>query len=124
VVAHTFNPSTGEAEAGWFLSLRSVWSTKYKVSSRTVRAIQRNPVSKTKQNKTTTTTTKKYVNRQNMPICSPKGKVTFAKSMYALNYVHRWHGSGCMVLAVHIWGPMFISLLSMSNKHSFFHKQC
>ena len=28
VVAHTFNPSTGEAEAGGFLSSRLAWSTK------------------------------------------------------------------------------------------------
>jgi hypothetical protein len=28
VVAHTFNPSTWEAEAGGFLSSRSAWSTK------------------------------------------------------------------------------------------------
>jgi hypothetical protein len=28
VVAHAFNPSTREAEAGRFLSLRSAWSTK------------------------------------------------------------------------------------------------
>jgi hypothetical protein len=28
VVAHAFNPSTQEAEAGGFLSLRSTWSTK------------------------------------------------------------------------------------------------
>ena len=35
VVAHAFNPSTPEAEA----------SLVYKVSSRTARAIQRNPVS-------------------------------------------------------------------------------
>jgi hypothetical protein len=28
VVAHTFNPSTWEAEAGGFLSLRPAWSTK------------------------------------------------------------------------------------------------
>ena len=27
VVAHTFNPSTWEAEAGGFLSLRPAWST-------------------------------------------------------------------------------------------------
>jgi hypothetical protein len=41
VVAHAFNPSTWEAEAGGFLS------------SRTAKATQRNPVSKkTKQNKT------------------------------------------------------------------------
>jgi hypothetical protein len=28
MVAHTFNPSTQEAEAGGFLSLRPAWSTK------------------------------------------------------------------------------------------------
>jgi hypothetical protein len=41
VVAHTFNPSTREAEAGRFLA-----SLIYRVSSRTARDIQRNPVSK------------------------------------------------------------------------------
>jgi hypothetical protein len=29
MVAHTFNPSTQEAEAGGFLSSRPVWSTKW-----------------------------------------------------------------------------------------------
>jgi hypothetical protein len=29
VVAHTFNPSTWEAEAGGFLSLRPAWSTEW-----------------------------------------------------------------------------------------------
>jgi hypothetical protein len=43
VVTHTFNPSNWEAEAGGFLV--------YKVSSRTARAIQRNPVSKNKKQK-------------------------------------------------------------------------
>jgi hypothetical protein len=28
VVVHSFNPSTGEAEAGRFLSSRPAWSTK------------------------------------------------------------------------------------------------
>jgi hypothetical protein len=42
-VVHTFDPSTWEAEAGGFLSLR--------VSSRIARAIQRNPVSKKKKRK-------------------------------------------------------------------------
>jgi hypothetical protein len=43
-VAHAFNPSTreAEAEAGKFPSL------VYRVSSRTARATQRNPVSKNK----------------------------------------------------------------------------
>ena len=48
LVAHAFNPSTPEAEAGRFLRSRLV----YKVSFRTARAIQRNPVSEKKQNKT------------------------------------------------------------------------
>jgi hypothetical protein len=48
MVAHAFNPSTQEAEAGGFLS------------SRPARAIQRNPVlkNKTKQNKTKQNKTK------------------------------------------------------------------
>jgi hypothetical protein len=45
VVAHAFNPSIWEAEAGGFLSSRLV----YRVSSRTARATQRNPVSKNKK---------------------------------------------------------------------------
>jgi hypothetical protein len=49
VVAHAFNPSTWEAEAGGFLSSRPAWSTK--VSSRTARATQRNPVSKNQKKK-------------------------------------------------------------------------
>jgi hypothetical protein len=44
VVEHAFNPSTREAEAGRFLSSEA--NLVYKVSSRTARAIQRNPVSK------------------------------------------------------------------------------
>jgi hypothetical protein len=46
---HAFNPSTWEADAGGFLSSRP----GVRVSSRTARAIQRNPVSKNKnKNKT------------------------------------------------------------------------
>jgi hypothetical protein len=40
-VAHVFNPSTWEAEAGEF---EFKDSQVYRVSSRTARAIQRNPV--------------------------------------------------------------------------------
>jgi hypothetical protein len=47
-VAHAFNLSTWEAEAGGFLSSRPAWST---VSSRTARATQRNPVSKNQKKK-------------------------------------------------------------------------
>jgi hypothetical protein len=47
VVAHAFNPSTWEAEAGAFLEFEA--SLVYRVSSRTVVAIQRNPVSKNKK---------------------------------------------------------------------------
>jgi hypothetical protein len=48
VVVHTFNPSTQEAEAGRQISEFEA-SLVYRVSSRTARAIQRNPVSKTQQ---------------------------------------------------------------------------
>jgi hypothetical protein len=52
VVSHAFNPST-DTEAGGFLSSLSIQaSLVYKVSSRTARAIQRNPVSKNKKQKT------------------------------------------------------------------------
>jgi hypothetical protein len=43
VVAHAFNPRTWEAEAGGF---EFEVSLVYRVSSRTARATQRNPVSK------------------------------------------------------------------------------
>jgi hypothetical protein len=49
VVAHVFNPSTREAEAGRFLEFEA--SLVYKVSSRADRATQRNPVSKKKLKK-------------------------------------------------------------------------
>jgi hypothetical protein len=51
VVAHAFNPSTREAEAGRFLSSRPAWSKSEFVSSRTARATQRNPVSKNQKKK-------------------------------------------------------------------------
>jgi hypothetical protein len=44
VVVHAFNPSTWEAEAGGFLEFAAI--LVYRVSSRTARATQRNPVSK------------------------------------------------------------------------------
>jgi hypothetical protein len=50
VVVPAFNPNTWEAEAGRFLMFEA--SLVYRVSSRTARATQRNPVSK-KQNKQT-----------------------------------------------------------------------
>jgi hypothetical protein len=63
VVVHAFNPITWEAEAGKFLEFEA--SLVYKVSSRTARATQRNPVSKnkTKQNKTKQNKTKKVFER-------------------------------------------------------------
>jgi hypothetical protein len=49
VVAHAFNPSSREAKEGGFFSEFEV-SLVYKVSSRTARAIQRNPASKKTNN--------------------------------------------------------------------------
>ena len=42
MVAHTFDPSTQETEAGGFLEFEA--SLVYRVSSRTARATQRNTV--------------------------------------------------------------------------------
>ena len=57
VVAHAFNPSIWEAEAGRFLSLRPAWFTEWVPKT----AIQRNPVSKRfkKKKKAKTKTTHK-----------------------------------------------------------------
>jgi hypothetical protein len=49
-VAHTFNPSTREAEAGRRISELKA-SLAYRVSSRTARATQRNPASKNQKRK-------------------------------------------------------------------------
>jgi hypothetical protein len=57
---HTFNPSTWEAEAGGWISKFEA-SLVYRVSSRTARATQRNPVSKT--NKQTNKQTNKKQNK-------------------------------------------------------------
>jgi hypothetical protein len=51
MVAHTFNPSTWEAEAGGWISEFKA-SLVYRVSSRTARAISRNLVSETPKEKT------------------------------------------------------------------------
>ena len=49
MVAHTFDPSTREAEAGGFSEFEA--SLVYKVSSRIARTMQRNPVSKDQKKK-------------------------------------------------------------------------
>jgi hypothetical protein len=49
VVAHAFNPSTQEAEAGRSLEFEA--SLVYRVSSRTAKATHRNPVSKNQKPK-------------------------------------------------------------------------
>ena len=48
MVVHAFNPSTGEAETGRSLELEA--RLIYRVSSRTARTTQRNPISKKKKN--------------------------------------------------------------------------
>jgi hypothetical protein len=59
VVAHVFNPSTCEAEVGGFLSSEFEASLVYRVSSRTARATQRNPVLKNQKSKQNNKQTKK-----------------------------------------------------------------
>jgi hypothetical protein len=64
-VAHAFNPSTREAEAEARRISEFEASLVYKVNSRTARAIQRNPVSKTKQNKKNKKTKKQKQRNKN-----------------------------------------------------------
>jgi hypothetical protein len=70
VVAHAFNPSTWEAEAGGFLRISEFEaSLVYRVSSGTARATQRNPVSETKiktktKNQKTKNKTREFLNSQ------------------------------------------------------------
>jgi hypothetical protein len=54
VVAHPFNPSTWEPEAGRFLSSRLAWSTKFQDSQvyREKPCLKKTKQNKTKQNKT------------------------------------------------------------------------
>jgi hypothetical protein len=59
---HAFNPSTWEAEAG---GSEFEASLVYRVSSRTARTTQRNPVSKNQKTKTKPNQTKP--NKQNRP---------------------------------------------------------
>jgi hypothetical protein len=52
MVAQAFNPSTWEAEAGEFLSLRPAWSTEWVPGQPGLHRGTRSPKTKTKQNKT------------------------------------------------------------------------
>jgi hypothetical protein len=70
MVAHAFNPSTWEAEAGRFLSLRPAWSTKWVLGQP---GLHRETLSRkqTKQNKTKQNNpkqTKKNKNKKNAKI--------------------------------------------------------
>jgi hypothetical protein len=65
VVAHAFNPSTGEAEAGGFLSSRPAWSSKWVPGQR---GLYRETLSKNKQNKTKQTNKQTKNQQQKNPI--------------------------------------------------------
>jgi hypothetical protein len=67
VVAHAFNPSTWEAEAGGFLS------------SRTARATQRNPVLKKQKTKTNKAKQQQQKRIKNMGTCSSYFSFTVIK---------------------------------------------
>jgi len=67
VVAHAFNPSTWEAEADRFLSSGPAWSSR--VSSRTARATQRNPVSKNQKKKINKKAKFPYILESSVTLC-------------------------------------------------------
>jgi hypothetical protein len=58
MVAHTFNPSTWEAEAGEFLSSRSAWFTDWVPGQP---GLLKKTMSQTKQNKTKKYSYKVYI---------------------------------------------------------------
>jgi hypothetical protein len=58
VVAHPFNPSTWEAEAGGFLSLRRAWSTEWVPGQP---GLHRETLPRKTKTKTITTTTKQFM---------------------------------------------------------------
>jgi hypothetical protein len=76
VVAHAFNPSTREEEAGGFLSSRPAWS--YRMSSRTARATQRNPVLK---------------NQKELLLKTGKGRLSAVKFCVLENPQEHWQGN-------------------------------
>jgi hypothetical protein len=95
VVAHAFNSSTLEAEAGGFLSSRPAWSTKG-VSSRTARAIQRNPVSKNQKPK--------------MPFGTKQGDHEDEKGLFRKALGCRvLRRAKCTILKWYIYRPVYIS---------------
>jgi hypothetical protein len=65
VVAHAFNPSIWEAEAGGFLSSRPAWSTEFQDSQGYTEKPCLNNKNKTQTNQTTTTKKKKKKQTQN-----------------------------------------------------------
>jgi hypothetical protein len=67
-VEHAFNPSTCKAEAGRSLEFKA--SLVYRVSSRTARATQRNPVSKNKDKQTNKNKNKKKKEKKSSHLCS------------------------------------------------------
>jgi hypothetical protein len=79
VVAHAFNPSTQEAEEGEFLSSSLI----YRVSSRTARATQRNPVSK--KNKTNQTNNNNNKTKQNKKTKQKQNKTKTKQNKIKIN---------------------------------------
>jgi hypothetical protein len=97
VVAHAFNPSTREAEAGGFLSWRPAWSAK--LSFRTARAIQRNPVSKNQKPKNKQIKTKNK--KQKKHTCL--GKQEMHSVSTCTNVCICWHRTACICISKVAW---------------------
>jgi hypothetical protein len=88
MVAHAFNPSTREAEAGRFLSEAILI---YRVSSRPARATQRNPVSK---NKTKTKTKLILVSSyNNQPKAKQKQKMKEKRKQQQARFLESYYES-------------------------------
>jgi hypothetical protein len=130
VVAHAFNPSTREAKAGGFLSLRPAWSTKWVpgqpgLHRETLSRKTKKQTTKTKQNKTKKPKSMKNNSKTKMP----KQKVHKRWSLFCVvigpvqecGWYTQWHSEiwllypSCQLEIATWWGVGFVSSHSPSQ---------
>jgi hypothetical protein len=105
VVAHAFNPSTWEAEAGRFRSSRPAWSTE-RVPGQP--GLYRETLSRKKKNKkqkNTTTTTKKIMVGQPVKTYGVEPQLTDSKSLV----------SGHLLVCVCVCTSMYVSVCTCTH---------
>jgi hypothetical protein len=98
MVAHTFNPSTWEAEEGGYMSSRPAWSTKWVPGQSGLHRKSLSRKNKNKQNKTnkkTITTTKNQTNKKPKKPTKQTNKKTIALRNFSIS----------IYFLVFVWSP-------------------